>query len=163
MLNRLLYVGFTVSRRSRSSWFYCCSFLALRFTYLIVPICIRVLTNVGRVRIQIFLIQSFFLWNSVRVATRFFAEYQDNNLHLEKLSLRSSCIYLLFRENKIVLYRKIAIFEFVVVLLPVRKPWLCHCWPTHNNLQSNKFCLITFNWTILYCSCEKCLQMQISI
>ena len=66
--------------------------------------------------------QFFFFWNSVGVATRFFSEYQDNNLHLEELPLHSSCIYLLFRENKIVLYRKIAIFEFVVVLLPVRKP-----------------------------------------
>ena len=47
-----------------------------------------------------------------------FSGYQDNNFHLQELSLRSSCIYLLFRENKIVLYWKIAIFEFVVVLLP---------------------------------------------
>lgn len=110
-----------------------------------------------------FFLQTFFFWKSVRAATRFFSEYQDNNLHLLELSLRSSCIYLLFRENKFVLYRNIAIFEFVVVLLPVRKPLLCYCWPSHNNLQSNKLCLITFNRTMLYCSCEKCLQMQISI
>lgn len=156
MLNRLLYVGFTVSRRSRSWWFYCCSCLAFRFPYLIVPICIRVLTNEGRVKVFVFV-------EKCSRSYAGFSGYQDNNFHLQELSLRSSCIYLLFRENKIVLYWKIAIFEFVVVLLPVRKPRLCYSWPTYNNLQSNKLCLTTFNWTILYCSCERCLQMQISI